>query len=369
MPWAVAGAAVGGAMNSGANYLGQDSNREQYQNNLANAGSLVQGQQDNNGLALQAGNRDIQGGLQNTIGSLSQYGGYQRNAINNGMNQAANAYGYGSNQALGNVSDAYTNAINATNTGYSGAMGSVNAGYGQQQSQLGNLAQLSQYGQQAVATPLGSGYQQSPGMQFQLQQGQQSLDRQQAASGGRYSGAAMKAGLQFSQGVANQDYQQYVGNDLAQRGMMMQLGQTGYNAQNALANSYGQQGNVLAGLQTGQAGQLAGLNTGMGNNLAQINQGGGQYLGNLYAGGASQLASSYGQQGGNIANAYTGAANNMANSQLQYSQLNSGMTGSLVNPTMNVPYRPGNLQVGLGVVGGAIGAGASMLGGMQAGGK
>ena len=41
-----------------------------------------------------------------------------------------------------------------------------------------------------------------PGYQFALQQGQQALDRRASASGGRISGASLKAASQFAQGQA-----------------------------------------------------------------------------------------------------------------------------------------------------------------------
>lgn len=46
-----------------------------------------------------------------------------------------------------------------------------------------------------------------PGYQFRLQQGQQALDRQQASRGGYFSGAALKEGQNFAQGLADQTYQ------------------------------------------------------------------------------------------------------------------------------------------------------------------
>lgn len=46
-----------------------------------------------------------------------------------------------------------------------------------------------------------------PGYQFRLQQGQQALDRSQAAKGGLFSGQALKASQQYGQGLADQTYQ------------------------------------------------------------------------------------------------------------------------------------------------------------------
>lgn len=50
-------------------------------------------------------------------------------------------------------------------------------------------------------------YVQSPDFDFQLDQGRQALDRQQAARGNLYSGQALKEASRFQQGLAAQDYQ------------------------------------------------------------------------------------------------------------------------------------------------------------------
>lgn len=56
----------------------------------------------------------------------------------------------------------------------------------------------------------------SPEYQFQLQQGNLALDRQQAAKGNYFSGAALKAAQDYGQGLASQTAQQYY-NNLAQQ--------------------------------------------------------------------------------------------------------------------------------------------------------
>ena len=52
-----------------------------------------------------------------------------------------------------------------------------------------------------------SDFQQDPGYQFRMDQGQQALERSAAARGGLLSGAALKDTARFSQGLASQDYQ------------------------------------------------------------------------------------------------------------------------------------------------------------------
>lgn len=86
-----------------------------------------------------------------------------------------------------------------------------------------------------------------PGYQFALEQGQTALDRQQAAKGGYFSGAALKSAQDYGQGLANQTY-----NDAYNRWLQGQQ------------NTYGQ----LSGVSnTGQsaAGTQANINDNIGN--------------------------------------------------------------------------------------------------------
>lgn len=57
-----------------------------------------------------------------------------------------------------------------------------------------------------------SSFTQSPDFQFNLQQGQDAINRSAAARGGLLSGAAVKAGQTYATGLADQNFQQYVGN-------------------------------------------------------------------------------------------------------------------------------------------------------------
>lgn len=73
------------------------------------------------------------------------------------------------------------------------------------------LTQLQQLpGAPAFAPPaFGAGFQQSPGYNFQMQQGIGAIQNSAAAHGGVASGNTLKALNQFGQGVANQDYYNY----------------------------------------------------------------------------------------------------------------------------------------------------------------
>lgn len=105
----------------------------------------------------------------------------------------------------------------------------------------------------ALINKIGSGYTQSPGYQFALNQALQGSGHAAAAGGMAGSPQHEQQNMQLAQNLANQDYQQYLQNALGLYGMGYQgqgnLMNQGYNASNELANSLG---NTL-----GTQGQLA----------------------------------------------------------------------------------------------------------------
>jgi hypothetical protein len=62
------------------------------------------------------------------------------------------------------------------------------------------------------AMGVGGTYQASPGYQWQLGQGLNAVDSSAASKGLLGSGATLKAEEEYGQGLANQDYQQWLGN-------------------------------------------------------------------------------------------------------------------------------------------------------------
>ena len=121
--------------------------------------------------------------------------------------------------------------------------------------------------------------QKDPGYQFRLDQGLKSLNSGLAARGGMGSGAAMKAGIDYNQGFASQEY----GNRLNQLAALSGTGQsTGNSMANNGANYANMQGNMLtnnanaggSALMSGANARASGLN-GIGNS---INNGINQYM-------------------------------------------------------------------------------------------
>lgn len=137
---------------------------------------------------------------------------------------------------------------------------------------------LNQYGDPThMYNDIMSHYSMSPGAQFQMQQGTQAANAAAAANGMLGSGAEQKALMQYGQGIANQDQQQYLNNILG------------------MGNTY------LNGM-----GNLMGQGFGAANAANQNRMGYGNALGQLYGGQAQ--AQAYGQQNllGNIGNIISG---------------------------------------------------------------
>lgn len=137
------------------------------------------------------------------------------------------------------------------------ASGQVSAQQGQNQAAYAPFVNQGLAGLDLYGNALGLGgldgqaqaqrtFQSSPGYQFQMDQGVQALDRSAAAQGGLLSGGAAKALTGFGQGLANQDYGQWLDR----------------------LNNVGQQGQQAVGqqqvLNSGLTGQLAGLSADIG---------------------------------------------------------------------------------------------------------
>lgn len=100
------------------------------------------------------------------------------------------------------------------------------------------------------------GFQKTPGYDFQLGQGMDALQSTAAARGGLMSGSTMRAAQGYGQGLANQEYGNYM-NRLA--GLSSQ-GQSSAAMQADNNNNYAQMGtNALAGIGNAQAAGAIGV--------------------------------------------------------------------------------------------------------------
>ena len=112
---------------------------------------------------------------------------------------------------------------------------------------------------------------QSPGYQFRLQQGQNSIQNLLASRGGLKSGAAMKALEEFAQGTASQEF----GNQV---GYLQNLSNMGQQSATAMGNA-----EMMAGTNMANASQqgILGQGMAMANRDAQ--------MGNIIGGGMGQI--------------------------------------------------------------------------------
>lgn len=122
---------------------------------------------------------------------------------------------------------------------------------------LGTSGNTGASGYGSLTTPFTPGdLTQTPGYQFQLQQGDQALDRKAAASGDYFSGSALKAAQDYGQGLAGETYNTAFNQDAQNKQQLYsQLsGQAG--AGQTAANTIG---NIDTG--TGNANAAAGISS------------------------------------------------------------------------------------------------------------
>jgi hypothetical protein len=136
---------------------------------------------------------------------------------------------------------------------------------------------LDQYKSDPGYTPMVNSLQDlqnTPGYQFQLEQGQQGLDNQAAARGGLLSGKQLKATSQYQQGVASQGYQSawdraqqayqsaFNRNQSQKQTRFNQLNDVagrGFNAGNNQGANIFNANNAIAGAMTGNVANQIGL--------------------------------------------------------------------------------------------------------------
>lgn len=217
---------------------------------------------------------------------------------------------------------------NATATGQSGVTGAAQTG----QVNLNPYASAGSGAAAQLAAGLAPGgnlaqqfngvtFENSPQYQFQLQQGQQALQRQLAATGGIEGGGALKQLNAYSQGVASQAYQQAFNNFQTQQQNAIGNLQNLANAGQAAATSQGQFG--LQGATTAANLGLAGSEY-----SGNVGLGGAEYAGNTgiqtnqYAASLGYQSAAQQAQNANIAAQFAG------NTQLQAGNARAaGITG------------------------------------------
>jgi hypothetical protein len=166
-------------------------------------------------------------------------GGFMGNNTQGGMGSLlAQLFGGGHNPA--DAANQYLNKIPGTLKPYYNPY--INAGH----EALGNLQ--GQYGQ-LLNDPgkrlneIGGSFQQSPGFQFQRDQALNAANHAASAGGIQGSPQAQQNASTVANGVANQDYYNYLNHAMGLYGMGLQgeqgINQMGYNASDQLAQSLG----------------------------------------------------------------------------------------------------------------------------------
>lgn len=177
----------------------------------------------------------------------------------------------GQTQATGNI-NAGTNAIN---TSYTAALQPYLQNYGQAQGGVTQLQNALGMGGAAGNASALQTLQNTPGYQFQLQQGDAGINAAAAANGTLNSGNQLTALSNYNQGLAGTTYNNYVSQ------LQPFLGASNAAA-GGVANVNMGQGNAVAG----QNNQLAGLNygaaTGIGNANANADLAGLTASGNIF---------------------------------------------------------------------------------------
>lgn len=142
-----------------------------------------------------------------------------------------------------------------------------------------------------------SGFTTTPGYEFQMQQGQQAIDGSAASGGSLFSGATLKAQQQFGQGLAGQEYNNYLNRlsgiagagQSAAAGTATAAGNMGAANSNALASMGNAQSAGIIGTSnalTGGIGNMIGISQYQ--NALNGGSGGGITIGgpnSLFAGG------------------------------------------------------------------------------------
>lgn len=147
---------------------------------------------------------------------------------------------------------------------------------------------------------LASGYKESPGYKFKLDQAIQGANNAQAAGGMLGTPQHQQVNMETAEGIASKDFQDYMNSQMGLYNTGMNAAQginnMGYGASdsmaNTLANSMGQQGQMQF---YGDAGKNMWKNQGMNNIFSGLGQAGGSLMGGDFL---KQLMSMFGQSSG-----------------------------------------------------------------------
>lgn len=174
----------------------------------------------------------------------------RNSGLNKGFDQASGYF----NKGLEGATEKYGEAKNLFDTWY-------NSGAAAETARANALGLNGQEGRDAAV----SAFQTSPGYEFALESGLDAIDRRASARGMLGSGNTNADSITFSQGVANQEWQNYLNN----LGVVSGSGQTAAGQQ---ASQLDQLANTINNTNTNIGNLAWGKETGVGNSNAQMIQ-------------------------------------------------------------------------------------------------
>jgi hypothetical protein len=290
-----AGAAIGAGVLGGAaaNYMGDQAVAGAQQDAAAQAQSAAADAAANAAVAGKKGGQYTQGNMYSGQETILDTGEAAQGALTEGRTQAEQQLGAGYGASTGQLTGAAQQAQGYLQGGATQAAGQLS------QYQQDVAAARQRAGQNLDYQTAASQFQSDPGYQYALQQSEKAINRSAAAKGGRLGGSTLQALQQNAQGLANQQY----GNYMQQR---LGYGQAGASADYQGLGQQGAAASGLAGIYSGLGQGQANTALGLGSNLSNLSQG---YYGNM-----ANTASGFGSQ---LANLYTGTGSQIANLGMQ----------------------------------------------------
>lgn len=222
------------------------------------------------------------------------------------------------NYLLGNGQAPSQSGTGTTATGTNGGAGSPISVAATPNTSLGAEGSLlAAYPGGAFTAPTAEQAAQTPGYQFQLQQGQQALQQSAAARGNLLTGGTAEALDNYSQGLAASNYQNVYNNALNTYG-------TNYNAyQQQQQNEYNRLAS-LAGVGQTTAGQLSTLGQNTANSVSSNLLGTASQIGQDYQNAGAANASGIVGSSNALGGAITGGTNSLSQLALLQSILGGG---------------------------------------------
>lgn len=239
-------------------------------------------------------------------------GGLSAGALTGAQTGALGSLQSGAAQGVGYLSGAQSGVDTALQGGIEGARGALGEQLGTQGISAYDVTGSQDRAGKMLDAGMYSGFEADPGYQFRLQQGEQAIMRAQAARGGRYGGATLKALQEHGQGLASQEFANFAArrgqefgaastSDAARAALNLdQAGRTDAAAQAAAQNRFAA-GGTLAGMYGAAASQSAGAQQAFGSQAAGIATDTGELAAGIQTETGQGLADVYGRTGTQLA--------------------------------------------------------------------